>query len=90
MPLSKFSRSDPSRQSSTISARAALAAASSWMVTTRPAVQALQCPAPTVTASPLFMKSADFVMAMEDELDNSAIAEDESIMPARKCGFCMG
>ena len=68
---------------------AALACASSWMVTSRPAVHAMQCPAPSVAAAPLFMKSADFVF-VADELDNSAIAEDENIMPARKCGFCMG
>ena len=66
-----------------------LACASSFMATSRPAM-AMQCPAPSVAAAaPLFMKTADFVV-MADELDNSAIAEDSNIMPARKCGFCMG
>ena len=66
----------------------ALACASSFMATSRP-VMAMQCPAPSVAAAPLFMKAADFVI-LADELDNSAIAEDANIMPARKCGFCMG
>lgn len=65
-----------------------LACASSFMASSRPAM-AMQCPAPSVAAAPLFMKTADFVV-MADELDNSAIAEDANIMPARKCGFCMG
>ena len=68
---------------------AMLACASSFMATSRPAV-AMQCPAPSVSEPPLFMTAtADFVV-VSDELDNSAIAEDTNIMPARKCGFCMG
>jgi hypothetical protein len=68
---------------------AMLACASAFMATSRPAV-AMQCPAPSVAEPPLFMTATpDFVVA-SDELDNSAIAEDTNIMPARKCGFCMG
>ena len=68
---------------------AMLACASAFMATSRPAV-AMQCPAPSIAEPPLFMTAtADFVV-VSDELDNSAIAEDTNIKPARKCGFCMG
>lgn len=61
----------------------ALACASAWMMTARPASQALkQCPAP--------VQAPKFAMLLDDELDNPNIAEDEKIEPARKCGFCMG
>ena len=60
-----------------------LACASAWMLAARPPAQALQCPAPVQTPK--------FSMALEDaELDNPAIADDDKILPARKCGFCMG
>jgi len=60
-----------------------LACASAWIMTARPPVQALQqCASPKPPAS-LFME-------LDAELDNPLIAEDEDIMPARKCGFCMG
>jgi len=50
----------------------------------RPAVQAPQCPAPLKTQPKLFMEFDD------TELDNPLVADDDKIMPARKCGFCMG
>ena len=60
-----------------------LACASAWMIAARPPVQALQCPAPVQTPQ--------VYMGLEDaELDNPAIANDDKILPARKCGFCMG
>ena len=55
------------------------------MVAVRPVSPALQCPAPMKTPPKLSM------LGLEDaELDNPMIAEDEKILPARKCGFCMG
>ena len=62
---------------------AVLACASAWMITARPPVQALQCPAPVQTPQKLYME-------LDDALDNPNIIEDDKIQPARKCGFCMG
>jgi len=63
---------------------ALLAVGSAWMFTTRPAVKAPQCTVPVTTQAPIFMELED------SDLDNPLIAEDKDIMPARKCGFCMG
>jgi len=64
---------------------ALLAVGSAWMFTTPPAVKAPQCAAPVAAKTPaLFMELDDA------DLDNPMVAEDEKIMPARKCGFCMG
>ena len=42
-------------------------------------------------ASPPAVKAPAIFMELDDAaLDNPTIAEDEKIMPARKCGFCMG
>lgn len=64
---------------------ALLAVGSAWMFSTRPAVKAPTCPAPVTTQAP-----AIFMELEDSELDNPLIAEDKDIMPARKCGFCMG
>ena len=65
-----------------------LACASAFVFTARPPVNAVQQCAAPIAQPPalLFMKTVD----LDDELDNSEIAEDENILPARKCGFCMG
>ena len=64
---------------------ALLAVSSAWMFTARPVVQAPQCAAPAQAQTPaLFMELDDA------ELDNPKIANDDKIVPARKCGFCMG
>lgn len=63
---------------------ALLAVGSAWMFTTRPVVTAPKCAAPVTTQPAIFMELED------SELDNPLIAEDKDIMPARKCGFCMG
>jgi len=69
----------------------ALACASAWLLTARPAVHhasVQQCPAPIKpAATPLFMKAP---VVIDDELDNPNIVEDESIRGQQKCGFCMG
>ena len=82
---------------------ALFAVSSAWMVTSRPAASLQQCPAQAAASqpAPVFMKTVEIVsmdneaiygkvVYVDDELDNPAIAEDENIMPARKCGFCMG
>ena len=63
---------------------AILAVASAWMMTAKPAVQAT-CPAPVKTPPKMTMPTMDDLA-----LDNPLIEEDDNIMPARKCGFCMG
>ena len=58
----------------------AIACASAWLLTSvRPPVQAVaQCPAPvTPAAVPLFMN-----LALDDELDNPLIEEDQAIRGA--------
>ena len=64
---------------------ALFAVSSAWMVTSRPAASLQQCPAQAAASqpAPVFMKTVEIVV--DDELDNPAIAEDENIMPARKC-----
>ena len=64
---------------------ALLAVGSAWMFTARPAVKAPQCPAPATVQTPAVFMELD-----DSALDNPLIAEDEKIIPARKCGFCMG
>ena len=62
-----------------------IACASAFMVPFggQPAQAVQTCPAPVKTPAPMLL--------LEDlGLDNPAIAEDEKILPARKCGFCMG
>ena len=62
---------------------AVLACSSAFFMVARPPV-AQQCPAP-IKAPPKMLFEFD-----DAALDNPAIAEDEKIEPARKCGFCMG
>ena len=76
---------------------ALFAVSSAWMVTSRPAASLQQCPAQAAASqpAPVFMKTVERsmdneaiygkVVYVDDELDNPAIAEDENIMPARKC-----
>ena len=66
----------------------AIACASAWLLTVRPAVNtAVQCPAPVQpAATPLFMKA----VVVDDELDNPLIEEDQDIRGQQKFGFCMG
>ena len=64
---------------------AILACASAWMLSGPAPIKApAQCAAPIKTEPKLFMALDD------DALDNPNVADDDKIMPARKCGFCMG
>jgi len=62
---------------------AMLACASAWMIATRTPTQA-QCPAPLKSLPKVVMDIDDAA------LDNTLVEDDDNIMPARKCGFCMG
>jgi len=64
---------------------ALIACASAYLLA--PAVtKSTQCPAP----QPQRVASPQLFEALDLELDNPLIPDDKDIMPARKCGFCMG
>jgi len=71
---------------------ALLAACSAYMMAARPIAQQPQCQAPAVAARTPAPSASLFANKLEVDLDldNPAVAEDKDIMPARKCGFCMG
>ena len=63
---------------------AILACTSAWMLNAGPPKPAALKQCPAVKEAPKVM------MALDDELDNPDIIEDDKIEPTRKCGFCMG